>query len=64
MNQQHHYSGDQLDSEIFDSSRWTVVFLRFPALEMPNLTDRLLAGLTHILRQQQRVALVWIPATH
>lgn len=64
MNQQHRYSGEQLDSEIFDSSRWPVVFLRFPALEMPNRTDRLLAGLTHILTQQQRVALVWIPARH
>lgn len=64
MNQQRIYSGEQLDSEIFDSSRWPVVFLRFPALEMPNRTDRLLAGLTQILTQQQRVALVWIPARH
>lgn len=64
MTLQKRYSGEPLDTEIFDIARWPVVFVTFPQLDMPNRTDRLLGGLTQLFLQQQRISLVWIPARH
>lgn len=64
MTLQQCYSGEALDAEIFDITRWPVVFVKFPQLDMPNRTDRLLGGLTQLFLQQQRISLVWIPARH
>lgn len=64
MNQQNISFAVQPDTEIFDISRWPVVFVNFPSLGMPNRTHRLLDGMTQIFEQRKRVVLVWIPARH
>ncbi|WP_437890166.1 hypothetical protein [Phytobacter sp. V91] len=36
------YDGENPDTEIFDISQWPMVFIRFPQLNMPDRTQRLL----------------------
>ncbi|ERK06174.1 hypothetical protein L579_2634 [Pantoea sp. AS-PWVM4] len=64
MNPKNAYHGAPPDDEIFDISEWPIVFIRFPQLDMPDRTNRLLNGLSGLLAQQQRLVFVWIPALH
>lgn len=58
------FDGENPDTEIFDITQWPMVFIRFPQLNMPDRTQRLLQGLTDLLARKQRMVFIWIPARH
>lgn len=53
-----------LDTALFDTREWPLVYGRFPELNEPDRVSRILDSLDAIIAQQQAFVLAWIPPSH
>lgn len=53
-----------LDTQLFDTSEWPLVYGRFPELNESDRVTRILNSLDAILALQQPFVMAWIPPSH